>query len=343
MFFCIIKEVLFFFNGGQKFRPCIIGYFVPVLFLWLNISMDSINDVEVSFINLDFYLDHDSTVEPSILISILSSIANEKAEDFEAYDYNADTDTYIIINVLNNGGVQRQIENLRVINYAYIEKVKERHGTLSEIINTLNLIKECINKVYAGNLKVRLLIDIYDYFESILEIINEKRNDDFYIIYKAKDTLKKIEEAIEQEQKLNKKGFDEFYDAIKDENWFDEEFDKIYEFVDCADVLIEEIFYIVSLLDNSSEYKIERKKSRYRKKGFKKKSSKYFKLLSEGHTFEDISKICGINIESVKKFFKRKLKEYKSSMNDDEIATNWTITKDQLNFFITFMLKKEGK
>lgn len=233
--------------------------------------------------------------------------------------------------------------NINLINYKYIQKVKEREGPLSKIINTLNLIKECINKVYAGNLKVRLLIDIYDYFESILEIINEKRNDDFYIIYKAKDTLKKIEEAIEQEQKLNKKGFDEFYDAIKDENWFDEEFDKIYEFVDCADVLIEEIFYIVSLLDNSSEYKIERKKSRYRKKGFKKKSSKYFKLLSEGHTFEDISKICGINIESVKKFFKRKLKEYKSSMNDDEIATNWTITKDQLNFFITFMLKKEGK
>lgn len=233
--------------------------------------------------------------------------------------------------------------NINLINYKYIQKVKEREGPLSKIINTLNLIKECINKVYAGNLKVRLFIDIYDYFESILEIINEKRNDDFYIIYKAKDTLKKIEEAIEQEQKLNKKGFDEFYDAIKDENWFDEEFDKIYEFVDCADVLIEEIFYIVSLLDNSSEYKIERKKSRYRKKGFKKKSSKYFKLLSEGHTFEDISKICGINIESVKKFFKRKLKEYKSSMNDDEIAINWTITKDQLNFFITFMLKKEGK
>ena len=224
------------------------------------------------------------------------------------------------------------------INYDYIEKVKGRAGTLSEIVNILDSVNTYIDEAM-NNLEVKLFVYIYNEFCSILEIINEKRNDDYYEIYKAKDTLKKIEEAIKQDQNLNENNFDEFYDSIKSEDWYSEELDKMKTFLDCVDILRIELLYMINLLDKSEKYKLNRKQSRYRNKGFKKNSSLYFKYLREGKDLNTIAKLCDIQLDSLKKFFRRKIKEYNNCKNKHELLFNWTISEEELEYFIKIYIK----
>ena len=232
------------------------------------------------------------------------------------------------------------------LNSSYIKRVKEKGGILANIVFELeDIVKETKNTRME---QLSVLINIYNSLEQILEYCDEAKNDSFY---RGKNTINEIEKALNWVKDFN---FDGFYDMILEnfiygydnyeyygfeyENDDDNEL-TLDDFICEVDSSIESIFKVI---DKSYQYKKKRKKLRYRKKTFKKKSSFYFKYLYEGKTLEEIAELCDIQVESIKRFIRRKVKDLSEVLSlpfipnelIEKILIDLDITKEELDYFI---------
>ena len=258
----------------------------------------------------------------------------------EAISYNKNTDTYTFKEEEDKSYQNYYEDSFDLMRCNYIQNIRKREGILSNIIKILDDIILDINNLNNNMLDKSLASDIYYSFECILDEIEEKKKSQYYYMYQRKDTLVKIENIIN-------KFYNEKYSNIDFDQIYPEElYDEINKLENDYDSLVYHIFEIISLNDNSKQYKKKRISSRYRKKFFKKKSSRYFELLVENKNVMEISQLCGVDEQSVKKFFKRKFSEYKTlklTKSDEEIIYIWTITIKELETFLIYMIKREDK
>lgn len=235
------------------------------------------------------------------------------------------------------------------LNSDYIKRAKERGGILSNIIFELECILEEIDNI-SKNIRIKQLkglANIYYSLEQILEYCDEAKDIN---IYQGKTTINKIRKELNWIKEFD---FDEFYDMISEnfiygyDNYEYEGFEyenddnelTLDDFIDEVENSIENMFKVI---DKSYEYKKKRKKLRYRKKTFKKKSSVYFTYLYEGRTLEEIAELCDVQVESIKRFIRRKVKyiserlRVPSISNEliEKILIDLDITKEELEYFI---------
>lgn len=299
------------------------------------------------------YLIEDEVKEEEKLIefeNLIEEWQRNQEEDFnylieeevkeEVISYNKNTDTYTLKKEEDKSYKNHYEDSFYLIRYNYIQNIKKRTGILSYIINRLEQIILDVDKLNNNPLDKSLAINIYYDFEIILDEIEEKKKSEYYYIYKRKDTLDNIENIINEfyNDKYLNINFDQIYN--------EELYDKIKAIADNYKSLIYSILIIISLNDNSKQYKKKRINSRYRNKNFKKKSSRYFKLLVENKNVMEISQLCGVDAQSVNKFFKRKFSEYKTlklTKSDEEIIYIWTVTTKELEYFLIYMIKREDK
>lgn len=258
----------------------------------------------------------------------------------EAISYNKNTDTYTFKEEEDKNYKKHHEDSFYLIRDNYIQNIRKRTGILSYITNELEHITSEVDNLSNDPLDKSLAINIYYDFEAILKEIEEKKKSEYYYIYKRKDTLDNIENIINEfyNDKYLKVNFNQIYN--------EELYDEIKELADNYESLIYSILIIISLNDNSKQYKKKRINSRYRNKKFKKNSSRYFELLLENKNVMEISQLCGVNEQSVKKFFNRKFSEYKTlklTKSDEEIIYIWTITIKELENFLIYMIKRDDK
>lgn len=236
------------------------------------------------------------------------------------------------------------------LNSPYIKRVKERGGPLSNIIFELEYIVKKTNDISKNTRmdQLRILVDIYYSLGQILNECYEIKDSEYINIYRGKPTINEIQKELIWIEEFD---FDGFYDTIREnciygyDNYEYENDDDnnneltLDDFICKVDSSIKNIFKVI---DKYYEYKKKRKKLRYRKKSFKKKSSIYFKYLYEGKSLDEISQLCNVRLESVKKFIGRKVKDLSELLslpyipNEllEEILLDLDITKEELEYFI---------